>query len=468
MEQPDDHTPQDQPSAPKPEAESEHADARAGALADLFTSSILDSMPQLDSWRPTNESDSVRSSQAGAESGTAAGFEFDPATMEMVAAKRNSPSKRRRDRRAKTRTRTRADANDPTLPPQIPLAPLKQLQARFNPLADWMMYLVIFAGGCFGTAVVFGLALAFAGPDAGSDASRLYLATFFANTVACFGYAALTTYMSQASWLSKRTRQLVGGGAGIGMWGAMSSMSMLMLQSFLLLQRGAGWELIGYLLVSFSAGILAALAGSLISSRIMTKKRAATLLQVVSDFNSHQRGHRRHAKASGPAHAAFMVRNSGRAATQSVSPTNMGDVTLLTMRGAMPTASWAGSPPAAEPGAVAETDVMGGAVGAASHAGDAATSSVAAASTLSTAPGHANAPVCPAAPYSYFPVHDSDGASRHSATFSTGSGGAAGNNPAAAGEEAAAGNPPMPRSYEPRPITAEIPLIPDPITGEVH
>lgn len=89
MEQPDDHTPQDQPSAPKPEAESEHADARAGALADLFTSSILDSMPQLDSSRPTNESDSVRSSQACAESGTAAGFEFDPATMEMVAAKRN-------------------------------------------------------------------------------------------------------------------------------------------------------------------------------------------------------------------------------------------------------------------------------------------------------------------------------------------------------------------------------------------
>ena len=43
-----------------------------------------------------------------------------------------------------------AHANDPTLPPQIPLAPLKQLQARFNPLADWMMYLVIFAGGCFG------------------------------------------------------------------------------------------------------------------------------------------------------------------------------------------------------------------------------------------------------------------------------------------------------------------------------
>ena len=35
-------------------------------------------------------------------------------------------------------------------PPQIPLAPMKRMQARFNPLADGLMYLVVFVGGFVG------------------------------------------------------------------------------------------------------------------------------------------------------------------------------------------------------------------------------------------------------------------------------------------------------------------------------
>lgn len=379
---PDNHTTQERSGTPQhgsepstgaeADGDPDYTGARTGALADLFTASVLDSLPQLDSSQSSasvsnesHESDTAHAAQAGSSSGSAAGWEPAPTTQMVVARSEGSPKSRSGNRRAKARVR--ADANDPALPPQIPLAPLKRLQARFNPLADWVMYLVIFAGGCFGTGVVFGLALAFAGPDAGSDASQLYLATFVANTVACFGYAALTTYMSQASWLSRRTRQLVGGGAGIGMWGSMSSTSMLMLQSFLLLRRGAGWELIGYLLVSFSAGILAALAGSLLSSRIMTRKRATTLMQVVANLNSQQ-GRRRHARTGGPAHAL---------------------------------------------GTLSTPDTLG----------------------------------MPDAP-------DAPGAT---GKVSTGY---------AAGE--LANHPTQPLSYEPKPITAEIPLIPDPITGEVR
>ena len=42
-------------------------------------------------------------------------------------------------------------------PPQISLAPIKKLRAQFNPLADGLVYLVVFAGGFVGTAARYGL-----------------------------------------------------------------------------------------------------------------------------------------------------------------------------------------------------------------------------------------------------------------------------------------------------------------------
>lgn len=439
---PDNHTTQERPGAPQRGSESptgaeadgdpDYTGARTGALADLFTVSVLDSIPQLDSTpssasNESNTSDteqSAHAAQTGSRFGSAAGWEPAPTTQMVAARSDGSPKSRSGNRR--TKARVRADANDPALPPQIPLAPLKRLQARFNPLADWVMYLVIFAGGCFGTGVVFGLALAFAGPDAGSDVSQLYLATFIANTVSCFGYAALTTYMSQASWLSRRTRQLVGGGAGIGMWGSMSSTSMLMLQSFLLLRRGAGWELIGYLLVSFSAGILAALAGSLLSSRIMTRKRAATLMQVVANLN-FQQGRRRHARTGGPAHAA-----GAAAAAAGIAPT------------ARPGAGSGidGSGHLSEPAHYVDGESLA-AYGITSAIGQNGVPQTGKANTAG-ALGALSKPGAPDTP-------DNAG------TVSTGY---------AAGE--LANHPTQPMSYEPKPITAEIPLIPDPITGEVR
>ena len=104
-------------------------------------------------------------------------------------------------------------------PPSIPLAPAKRVQAKFNPLADGMLYLVVFVGGFFGTAIRYGLSLLLPNPAAPSGLLHsFHTATFIANMLACFIFAALSTYMSQAAWIRKRIRQLVSRGVGMGMW----------------------------------------------------------------------------------------------------------------------------------------------------------------------------------------------------------------------------------------------------------
>ncbi|WP_368087496.1 CrcB family protein, partial [Bifidobacterium bifidum] len=102
-------------------------------------------------------------------------------------------------------------------PPSIPLAPAKRVQAKFNPLADGMLYLVVFVGGFFGTAIRYGLSLLLPNPAAPSGLLHsFHTATFIANMLACFIFAALSTYMSQAAWIRKRIRQLVSRGVGMG------------------------------------------------------------------------------------------------------------------------------------------------------------------------------------------------------------------------------------------------------------
>ena len=90
-------------------------------------------------------------------------------------------------------------------PPQIPLAPIKRVRAQFNPLADGMLYLVVFLGGCLGTAMRYGMSLLFPRPAAEQGVlSAFHIATFCSNMLACFIFAMLTEYMSQASWIRKR------------------------------------------------------------------------------------------------------------------------------------------------------------------------------------------------------------------------------------------------------------------------
>lgn len=111
-------------------------------------------------------------------------------------------------------------------PPQIPLAPMKRVQARFNPLADGLMYLVVFVGGFVGVGCRRGLDMLL--PSV--NGTPFVVGTFVSNMLACFLFAMLTEYMATASWLRRRVRQAVSRGVGLGFLGGLSTMSGLCLR----------------------------------------------------------------------------------------------------------------------------------------------------------------------------------------------------------------------------------------------
>lgn len=172
-------------------------------------------------------------------------------------------------------------------PPKIPLAPLKRFQARFNPLADGILYLTVFLGGCLGTGL---RSLIVTLPPEQASGSRPVVVSFVmaivVNTLACFVYGLLTSYMSRASWLPKRLRQLIGSGLGMGMCGAFSFMSMVMLQSFLLWQGGRFLALLGYMVASFGAGALAVIGGNQCGRLAAARRQAAAVAHAAGSMNT--------------------------------------------------------------------------------------------------------------------------------------------------------------------------------------
>ena len=142
-------------------------------------------------------------------------------------------------------------------PPQIPLAPMKRVQARFNPLADGLMYLVVFVGGFVGVGCRRGLDMLL--PSV--NGTPFVVGTFVSNMLACFLFAMLTEYMATASWLRRRVRQAVSRGVGLGFLGGVSTMSGVMLETMEGLREHHVSSAFGYLAGSFVGGIVAALAG---------------------------------------------------------------------------------------------------------------------------------------------------------------------------------------------------------------
>ena len=160
------------------------------------------------------------------------------------------------------------------VPPQIPLAPLKAVQPRFNPLADVMIYVVVFVGGCVGTGMRYGLSQLIPAAESGAIAASFHLATFVANMAACFVYAALTTYVSQASWIRKRIRQLTSRGVGMGMCGGFSTLSAMVIEELTSLRQGHIVGFAIYMLVSFAGGLAVAWYGTRLGLAACAKRQA--------------------------------------------------------------------------------------------------------------------------------------------------------------------------------------------------
>ena len=142
-------------------------------------------------------------------------------------------------------------------PPQIPLAPMKRVQARFNPLADVVMYVVVFVGGFFGVGCRRVLDMLM--PSVGG--TPFVVGTFVSNMVACFLFAMLAEYMATASWLRRRVRQGVSRGVGLGFLGGLSTMSGVMLETMEGLHEQRFAAAFGYLAGSFVCGLIASAAG---------------------------------------------------------------------------------------------------------------------------------------------------------------------------------------------------------------
>lgn len=153
-------------------------------------------------------------------------------------------------------------------PPQIPLAPLKRVQARFNPLADGLMYLVVFVGGFVGV----GLRRVLDEMMPAAGGRPFVPGTFVSNMLACFLFAMLVEYMAVASWWPRRMRQIASRGIGLGMLGGLSTMSGLMLETMEGMSTHHVTGALLYLAISFVGGMIASVAGLGIMQLLLARR----------------------------------------------------------------------------------------------------------------------------------------------------------------------------------------------------
>ena len=214
-------------------------------------------------------------------------------------------------------------------PPTIPLAPMKRMQARFNPLADGLMYVVVFVGGFVGVGCRHALDMLL--PSV--SGTPFVVGTFVSNMVACFLFAMLTEFMATASWLRRRVRQVVSRGVGLGLLGGLSTMSGVMLETMEGLHERHIASALGYLAGNFAGGLLTAAAGVVLMQALLsrsTRKRVRGAFSAVSVSDSAESDTQgvRHVKvadvARSAAQAAMEAAQAGqvpRVETPTVPPT---------------------------------------------------------------------------------------------------------------------------------------------------
>lgn len=207
-------------------------------------------------------------------------------------------------------------------PPTIPLAPMKRMQARFNPLADGLMYVVVFGGGFVGVGCRHALDMLL--PSV--SGTPFVVGTFVSNMVACFLFAMLTEFMATASWLRRRVRQVVSRGVGLGLLGGLSTMSGVMLETMEGLHDRHIASALGYLAGNFAGGLLTAATGVVLMQALLsrsTRKRVRGAFSAVSVSDSAESDTQgvRHVKVADVARSAAQAAMEAAQAAQQIAQT---------------------------------------------------------------------------------------------------------------------------------------------------
>ena len=342
-------------------------------------------------------------------------------------------------------------------PPQIPLAPMKRVQARFNPLADGLMYLVVFVGGFVGVGCRRGLDMLL--PSV--NGTPFVVGTFVSNMLACFLFAMLTEYMTTASWLRRRVRQAVSRGVGLGFLGGLSTMSGVMLEMMEGLRERHVASAFGYLAGSFVGGIVAALAGVLVMRWLLakgTQKRVRDALFVSdSPETDNQRTKMRAQMSDSPESDKY-----GAESTVWMSDSGESDILGAEMgAGGVKHVKVADVAHSAAQAALEAAQIAQRAAQQASQAAQ-SPSLASQASPILTALESQTPEADTRMPAST--VHATVQLTTQSTTYSTTQYSVQPSTQPIVPSSASADLP----SFEPKPVTAEIPMVPDPTTGEVH
>lgn len=342
-------------------------------------------------------------------------------------------------------------------PPQIPLAPMKRVQARFNPLADGLMYLVVFVGGFVGVGCRRGLDMLL--PSV--NGTPFVVGTFVSNMLACFLFAMLTEYMMTASWLRRRVRQAVSRGVGLGFLGGLSTMSGVMLEMMEGLRERHVASAFGYLAGSFVGGIVAALAGVLVMRWLLakgTRKRVRDALFVSdSPETDNQRTKMRAQMSDSPESDKY-----GAESTVWMSDSGESDILGAEMgAGGVKHVKVADVAHSAAQAALEAAQIAQRAAQQASQAAQ-SPSLASQASPILTALESQTPEADTRMPAST--VHSTVQLTTQSTTYSTTQYSVQPSTQPIVPSSASADLP----SFEPKPVTAEIPMVPDPTTGEVH